>query len=408
LLRNLGPVPPRAPAARPRASRGAVLGSCLALATLHLPGAARADAPYPPSAALPDLALDWSTYRRLAPGSDQWPMTRAADGALYASFQDGGGLGPDRLVLRSPVSIGIARLTGTTAASITGRNLIGGYAPAVAPCFPAFPGDAVDNRRNSPCRGVGRAGKSVGLLALGPYLHAWVSPGSGARAYREARLYRAPLGTDTWARAGWAFAAGEPRPITYPAFVQAGSGYADGGDWVYLYAAGLAPLDPDALTIQLGPGGGEVYLLRVARAADPMLRQNYQFFAGLDGAGAPLWTADPAGKRPAFVDPAGVGPKTSAAYLAPLGRYLLLTEHGRTAAGLLGVFEAPAPWGPWSTVFYGDLGAGSPLPEDTAFLAGLVPGSLDGAGGFTLAFSGTGALDALNLVDGRFAPASAR
>ena len=96
--------------------------------------------PYPPSAAIPGVGLDWSTYRRLAPGSDQWPMTWAADGTVYASFQDGGGFGTAAQVRASVVSIGLAALAGTGGGADglrwTERNIKG--APTAAPATTAL------------------------------------------------------------------------------------------------------------------------------------------------------------------------------------------------------------------------------------------------------------------------------
>ena len=55
-----------------------------------------------------------------------------------------------------------------------------------------------------------------------------------------------------------------------------------------------------------------------------------------------------------FEDPNGVGWNLSVSYNAGLGRYLLCTEHTETHRGKLGVFDAPEPWGPWTTVAYHD------------------------------------------------------
>jgi len=46
----------------------------------------------------------------------------------------------------------------------------------------------------------------------------------------------------------------------------------------------------------------------------------------------------------------------SVVYDAPLRRYLLAAFHG-AATGQLGLFEGPAPWGPWATLgYYEDWG----------------------------------------------------
>src|SRR3954453_20507361 len=88
------------------------------------------------------LTLDWSTFRQLARGSDNWAATWAADGSLYAGFGDGNGFQGQRR------SLGFARLTGGSAQAVQGPDLPG--APAAA-------------------------GKTYGVLALGDTLYAFVS-----------------------------------------------------------------------------------------------------------------------------------------------------------------------------------------------------------------------------------------
>ena len=53
-----------------------------------------------------------------------------------------------------------------------------------------------------------------------------------------------------------------------------------------------------------------------------------------------------ASRKPVFVDPEGVGWNTSVCFDAPLGRFLLMTEHSESFKGNLGLFEAPTPGDP--------------------------------------------------------------
>src|SRR5690606_40074440 len=56
-------------------------------------------------------------------------------------------------------------------------------------------------------------------------------------------------------------------------------------------------------------------------------------------------------KRPVFTDAEnGVGWNLSVSYHPGLRRYLLCTQHTAIAEGNLGIFDAPEPWGPWTTV----------------------------------------------------------
>jgi hypothetical protein len=331
-------------------------------------------------------------------------MTLAADGYLYSSWGDGGGFG-EGAAARAYVSLGVARLTGTSAATIRGTNLIGGLAPSVAPCFQLTPPDKAEGKPGParPCYRRGRHGKSWGVLARGDQLYLWVSPASAPWfLYDEARLYRARLGTNEWTRAGWAFAETDPVPLIEPTFLQAGRDHADLDDFLYVYAPRRAPVTLAYHDVQRGARGGEVVLMRVPEAGDPMRREDYEYFAGADAGGDATWTRDPARARPAFADPSGVGWTVSAAYVGELGRYLLITEHARSKRGLLGIFEAERPWGPWRTAFYGALTDGTARVPATAFFANVVPGSAaDGGRRLTLAFTGVFANDALNLVDVR-------
>src|SRR5690349_11148792 len=96
----------------------------LALAGVGL--VARAASPAPADAGPPitGLTLDWSTYRQLARGSDNWATTWAADGSLYTSYGDGNGFQGGRR------SLGFARLTGGSAQAVQGSDLPGPPVPA--------------------------------------------------------------------------------------------------------------------------------------------------------------------------------------------------------------------------------------------------------------------------------------
>ncbi len=103
---------------------------------------------------------------------------------------------------------------------------------------------------------------------------------------------------------------------------------------------------------------GRVHLSRVPK--DSILnRQSYEFFAGIGPDGRPVWTTDLKRKQPVFADANGVGWNVSVSYNPALRRYILGTEHAETHAGKMGLFDAPEPWGPWTTVAYDDAwGAG--------------------------------------------------
>jgi hypothetical protein len=92
-------------------------------------------------------------------------------------------------------------------------------------------------------------------------------------------------------------------------------------------------------------------LFRVAKA-NIETRSAYEFFAGLDGSGNPTWSADISNIQRVFTDPNGTEWGVTCTYDPLLKRYLLAVRHtGDT--GEWGLFDAPEPWGPWTTVGYG-------------------------------------------------------
>ncbi len=81
--------------------------------------------PYPRSAVIAHVEFDFSTHRRLAPGSDNWPTTWASDDHLYSVWGDGGGFGGTNS--KGRVKLGVARIAGD-ATDYVGKNVWGGLA----------------------------------------------------------------------------------------------------------------------------------------------------------------------------------------------------------------------------------------------------------------------------------------
>lgn len=323
-------------------------------------------APYPASPVIAGVDFDFEARDRRAPGSDNWPMTWADDGHQYASWGDGGGFGGTNEVGR--VSLGVARIEGG-GADCTGVNVWGGQDAEAPAQF---------------------GGKSYGILCVGGALYMCVSPGSGHTNYDEARIAVSEDHGRTWRQAAWAFTKSD-RFMT-PTFCQFGRDYRDARDeYVYSYAARLV----DANAKMQVPG--MIDLMRVPK--DRILeRDAYTFFAGSDASGETAWTADPTARKPVFEDPNGAR-RTSVVYHAGLKRYLLCTPHGAADAGNLGMFDAPEPGGPWSTVAYYENWGGF----GSTFFWMFAPKwfSEDGLD-FTFVFTGTGHNDAWNTVPGRF------
>jgi hypothetical protein len=332
-------------------------------------------APYTKSPVIADITFDWATHKRQAPGSDNWPVTWADDDHQYTSWGDGGGVGGTNNDGR--VSLGVARVEGS-ATSYQGYNVWGGKNAEHQATF---------------------GGKSYGILSLAGVLYMWVSPGSDATNYNEARLYRSTNRGASWTAASWAFT--KSHGLILPTFLQFGKNYQGARDgYVYVYANHLKT--STKLAVQKP---GQITLMRVPKA-QLMERAAYQFFAGTDAAGRPTWTTSLTARRPVFQDANGVGWNTSVSYNPGLKRYLLMTEHVQSMDGNFGLFDAPEPWGPWTTVKYMG-GFGAPSIETTAFFWNFANKWLSADGRqFTLVFTGINSNDSWNTVRGTFRSAT--
>jgi len=235
----------------------------------------------------------------------------------------------------------------------------------------------------------------------------WVVPGSPlAVVQKEARLYRSQDHGLTWEPSLWVFTRNDDLMI--PTICQFGRNYSGARDrFVYQYF--IQPRNDKSDTIQRP---GAVYLAR-CDGQRLLEREAYEFFTGMER-GRAAWTKEITQKRPVFEDGEGTGWVTSASYNAGLKRYLLMTDHTASNRGNLGIFDAPAPWGPWTTVMYLDesqgtnFGAGRIEPNTFFWNAPTKWQSNDGLE-FTLVFTGSGRgrdNDSFNLIRGRFGTGS--
>ena len=361
-----------------------------------------ASAPYPDSPLINGLALNWSTHRRGAQGSDNFQLTWADDDHLYGAWGDGGGFGGTNS--KGRVGIGVARIAGP-AHHWTGTNRWGGFHP------------------EHPAQFGGR-GKSWGMICTEGTLYMLVVPdvvpGKGYRNHYEyVEIWSSTDHAATWRKPIWRFHQSEN--LTIPTFLNFGKDNASVpaplAGYVYVYF--IRPQSPTME--QQGPHGvglivhkpGAIYLARVEAENIARRKSDYEFYAGPDPAGNPRW-ADITHKQPVFTDPQGVGWCMSAHYNPALKRFILCTEHGASHAGQIGIFDAPTPWGPWTTVVYhtpdnpfGKRRPGSDLPwrNNVFFLAFPTKWLAPDGKSFTLNFTGSGQgadNDAFNTVSGTF------
>jgi hypothetical protein len=79
----------------------------------------------------------------------------------------------------------------------------------------------------------------------------------------------------------------------------------------------------------------------------------------VDGAANPVWTKDVARRGPVFVHAPNRCYRTQVSYNAGLKRYFLYQpvpgETNTRFQGGFGLYDAPEPWGPWTTVYFTKL-----------------------------------------------------
>jgi len=307
--------------------------------------AAAQSATHPDSQVITSVSFNMQTLVELAPGSDNWPVTWADDGHQYTSWGDGGGFGGTNTDGR--VSMGVGRVEGPKD-NYRVKNINGGKNPESGNA--KWPDIA------------GRGGKCLGIISIDLSAHGGQAGTlylyrngtlNGNSAYRQTELYKSTDHGATWTYTGvrWVESEFSSSGFFSPSFLQFGQDY-DGArdDYVYSYAANV---HNNEWNIQRP---GQITLMRVLKTQMEE-KSSYQYFAGLDGNNQPTWTSNVNSRRPVFVDAANGVMRTSVSYNEPLRRYLLITQQvdrWREDDYYMGIYDAPEPWGPWTTVFFGN------------------------------------------------------
>lgn len=300
--------------------------------------------PYPQSDYIVSVQFDWPTLRLEAPGSDIFPVTWSDDGNMYAVWGDGGGFGGTNSLGRVP--LGVARVSGNWD-NYECRNIWGGHDPVKPSDF---------------------GGKSWGLISVDGVLYMWwagddsdmsLTKWGDNTALNECRIAVSSDYGESWTLGEKMFE--KKDLLSCPTFLNFGKDNDDGArdGYVYSYFPRLNSTDDmwyDSLKNSQMRKPGKVDLARVP-AGKIEDKDAYEFFAGFDPEGNPLWTRDisPAARKPVFTDSIGGVRTVSCTYDPGLRRYLFTTEHtrsGKKNLGTLGIFEAEEPWGPWKTVLY--------------------------------------------------------
>ncbi len=279
-----------------------------------------AAAPVPPSPVIADI--EWApkeTIVRAAKDGDNWPLTWADDDALYTTWGDGTGFAPK---VREKLSLGFARVTGGPV-DFQGVNV----------------------RSPAEQLGQGRAGKKGwGLLCVDGVLHLWLGHADHAGGMTQLAWSRDHA--RTWTFADWKFA-----EFGMTGFVNFGRNYAGARDnYVYAYSHDGPQADTPA----------DHFILMRAPKHRLMQREAWEFFVKLEG-GLPVWSQDIAQRGAVFTHP-GNCLRSAMTYCAPLKRYLWwqhlplaegAKDRGDTRfSGGFAIYDAPEPWGPWTTAFF--------------------------------------------------------
>ena len=264
--------------------------------------------PYPPSKVIGSIEFEPAEgIAFAAEGCDNWPITWTDDGEQITAYGDGWGFEPR---VEKKLSNGLARIIGGPE-NWRGENI---------------------RTESGETLGDGAAGeKASGMLMVEGVLYMWMrNAGNSSLWWSEDKGH-------TWEK-GFRL----ETSFGCPAFLNFGQNYQGArDDYVYTYS-------------QDGPSAYETYdAVVLARAPKNRLRERdaWEFYCGTDGAGKPLWTGEIDQRRPVFEYP-GHCHRLDVVYHPGIKRYLLALAHNHL--GAWGIFDAPNPWGPWTTAFHTD------------------------------------------------------
>lgn len=288
--------------------------------------------PYAPSS---DISrIEWAPVEsivRQAKGSDNFPLTWGDDDRLYTAYGDGWGFEPRTA---EKMSLGLAVISGSPP-GLLGANL---RAPTVEQ------------------NGDGVAGKKAsGLLMVDGILYLMVRNAGNAQLAWSADRGR------TWTWSNWTFDVSFGAP-TFLNFGRNYSGARDAFVYVYSHDSDSAYTPADRMIL--------------ARVPKDKLRDRaaYEFLQSVEN-GRPTWSREFVRRGAVFGFP-GNCYRSGITYNAGLRRYLwsqTLPGNDARFGGGFGVYDAPEPWGPWTTVYFTerwDVGPGESSSFPTKWMSG--------------------------------------
>lgn len=335
-------------------------------------------APYSPSFAISNISWDQTGLDQKGLGSDMWPCTWGDDDLIYVSYGDGGGINGTDTECRT--RLGIHALTGTPA-SFTASNIMGRKSDGSGGDTGGTSNPVCDASFANPFTGQ----YGDGLIAIGSVLYLLLTDQT---APLNSSLAHSEDYGETWTEYGWNWNrdnVGDWYPFGFVHFGKANAGAVDS----YLYLVGGAMSDDQNL-----------FLARVSTASIGT-QESYEWYTSVDPS-SPAWGTW-ANAQPIFsdVNNAYTG---GICYFPVIKRYIMAASHGNGNPGnleiqKLGVFDAPAPWGPWRTAYYANtwLSLGSTYALQYNIIQKWT--SADNSEIY-MSFSSTGSLDSWNLVKG--------
>jgi hypothetical protein len=278
----------------------------------------------PNSDTISNINFDLNSVIELAPGSDNWAVTWGQDNHQYTTWGDGGGFNGNNDLGR--VSMGVGKLEGDYP-NFKAVNIWGGFNPATPATF---------------------SGKSYGLLSIGTRLWMWKTGNkSDNSAFIEQTLYYSNDNGESWHETEVSYTANSfanKKGFFAPTFLQYGRGYAGALDeFVYSYATEIS--DTEKWDAQKP---GDIVLFRAPKAELQKI-DSYEYFTGFNQQEKPQWSKDVDQRSPILSDERGYM-RPAVNYNPGLKRFFLITQmesRFQENGGLLGLYEADTPWGPW-------------------------------------------------------------